>query len=496
MSQIKFSVDARRAGVLLPVASLPGAHGVGDFGKDAYDFVDSLHKGGFTLWQILPLNPLGYGHSPYQPFSSFAMDELYVDLFDLAEEGYLDHLPPFEPTPGKVSYERSREYKLPLLRKAFEAQMQKDPSCLEEFKEKEPWIKDFAAFMMFKRRDERSWDNWADRDWIKGRKPFAGKDKEDYDFEVWLQMTLYRQWGKLHAYALSKGIEIIGDIPFYVGFDSCDVWASQDSFLLDPSSKQPTFIAGVPPDYFSATGQRWGNPIYDWDKLVATDFAFIINRIVRNSKIYDYIRLDHFRAFDTYWKIPASCPTAIEGEWIEAPGYALFDRLLKAHPEIKIIAEDLGDLRPEVLTLRDHYNFPGMNVIEFTFDDDAIAKKPGYDSANSVCYIGTHDNDTARGYFASLPSQQQESWRKALTEHGCRDLDIVDALISYCLNKEGRFAILSAQDILGLGTEARLNVPGIVNDVNWTWRLDSLSALCSRIEGLLPKLKKAKRDAK
>ena len=174
----------------------------------------------------------------------------------------------------------------------------------------------------------------------------------------------------------------------------------------------------------------------------------------------------------------------------------MFDRLLKDHPEIKIIAEDLGDLRPEVLTLRDHYNFPGMNVIEFTFDDDAIAKKPGYDSANSVCYIGTHDNDTARGYFASLPSKQQESWRKALTEHGCHDLDIVDALISYCLNKEGRFAILSAQDILGLGTEARLNVPGIVDDVNWTWRLDSLSALCSRIEGLLPKLKKAKRDAK
>ena len=483
--------NKRKAGLLVPVASLPGGHGVGDFGQDCYDLIDSLAEGGFSLWQILPLNPLGYGHSPYQPFSSFAMDELYVDLFELSKRGLLKHLPSFEDgIKGKVSYEKSREYKLPLLEKAYEAEMEQDPHCLDQFVKDNPWIKDFAAFMMFKRIDSRSWDNWVaeNRDWIKKRTPFRGAKKKAYLFEVWLQMTLYRQWGAVHAYANSKGIKIIGDIPFYVGHDSCDVWANQDTFLLDPETNKPTFIAGVPPDYFSATGQRWGNPIYDWDKLAATKYFFIINRIAQNAKIYDIIRLDHFRAFDTYWKIPASCPTAIDGEWIEAPGYDLFDELLRQYPDIDIIAEDLGDLRPQVLTLRDHYSFPGMIVVEFTFDDDAILHKPGYDATNAVCYIGTHDNATARGYYLSLSEEKQAEWRKALDEHGCEDNDVVDALISYCLNKPANAAILCAQDLLGLDDQARMNVPGIVDDVNWTWRMDSLTELKKRILSLKGKI--------
>ena len=483
--------NKRKAGLLVPVASLPGGHGVGDFGQDCYDLIDSLAEGGFSLWQILPLNPLGYGHSPYQPFSSFAMDELYVDLFELSKRGLLKHLPSFEDgIRGKVSYEKSREYKLPLLEKAYEAEMEQDPHCLDQFVKDNPWIKDFAAFMMFKRIDSRSWDNWVaeNRDWIKKRTPFRGAKKKAYLFEVWLQMTLYRQWGAVHAYANSKGIKIIGDIPFYVGHDSCDVWANQDTFLLDPETNKPTFIAGVPPDYFSATGQRWGNPIYDWDKLAATKYFFIINRIAQNAKIYDIIRLDHFRAFDTYWKIPASCPTAIDGEWIEAPGYNLFDELLRQYPDIDIIAEDLGDLRPQVLTLRDHYSFPGMIVVEFTFDDDAILHEPGYDATNAVCYIGTHDNATARGYYLSLSEEKQAEWRKALDEHGCEDNDVVDALISYCLNKPANAAILCAQDLLGLDDQARMNVPGIVDDVNWTWRMDSLTELKKRILSLKGKI--------
>ena len=474
----------RSAGILLPIASLPSPYGVGDFGKEARSFADTLSKAGFKYWQILPLTPLGYGHSPYQPFSSFAMDELYVDLDDLKEKGYLDEIPPFGGlVKGKVSYEASREYKMPLLQKAYKKQVGEHPRCLDAFVKAHPWIKDYAAFMMFKRIDSRSWDNWVkeNRDWILTRPALRGENRDAYRFEVWLQMTLYRQYDALHEYCHKLGISIIGDLPFYVGFDSCDVWANQDTFLLEESSKQPTFIAGVPPDYFSATGQRWGNPIYDWKKLEDTGFDFIINRIAISSKVYDFLRLDHFRAFDTYWKIPASCPTAIEGEWIEAPGYALFDRLLSLHPEVRIIAEDLGDLRPEVLTLRDHYDFPGMNVIQFTFDDDALMHKEGYSKVNSICYLGTHDNDTTRGYVAMLEQGRRNSWREALNSLGFNRGDMVEDLIDFCLSKPGYLAILSAQDVLGLDSSARLNVPGVVDDFNWTWRLDSLDELQTRL---------------
>ena len=468
----------RSAGILLPIASLPSPYGVGDFGKEARSFADTLSKAGFKYWQILPLTPLGYGHSPYQPFSSFAMDELYVDLEDLKEKGYLDEIPPFRGlVKGKVSYEASREYKMPLLQKAYKKQLSEHPRCLDAFVKAHPWIKDYAAFMMFKRIDSRSWDNWVkeNRDWILTRPALRGEKRDAYRFEVWLQMTLYRQYDALHEYCHKLGISIIGDLPFYVGFDSCDVWANQDTFLLDPSSKQPTFIAGVPPDYFSATGQRWGNPIYDWKKLEDTGFDFIINRIAISSKVYDFLRLDHFRAFDTYWKIPASCPTAVEGEWIEAPGYALFDRLLSLHPEVRIIAEDLGDLRPEVLVLRDHYAFPGMNVVEFTFDDVLKGKK--VDQNNMVAYLGTHDNDPMKAYLESLHPDHYRYWMEQIRAKGYNEPTDVDCFVAYALSLEAKYTIIAAQDYLGLGKESRLNVPGVVDGVNWTFRLASLDGL-------------------
>jgi 4-alpha-glucanotransferase len=319
---------------------------------------------------------------------------------------------------------------------------------------------------------------------ISSHEPLTSEEVEASNYEIWLQKTLYSQWKKLHDYANSKGVRLIGDVPFYVGFDSCDVWANQDSFLLDPETKKPLWIAGVPPDYFSKTGQRWGNPIYNWDLLEKRDFSFIINRLKLNGELYDVIRLDHFRAFDTYWKIPASCPTAIEGSWVEAPGYKLFDLFFKKVPNLEIIAEDLGDLRPQVLTLRDHYNFPGMNVIEFTFFDAEIAKKPGYNRENMVAYLGTHDNDPLKSYYNKLDLQSQGDWDRALDIKKMPKGSINERLINYELSLQAKYAIFSIQDLLELGDESRLNKPGIIDDVNWTWRMLDYDAFEAKLEHL------------
>ena len=484
--------NARKAGILLPVASLPSITGVGDFGKNAYRFIDDLSSAGFALWQILPLAPLGYGHSPYQPYSSFAMDEIYLDLDSLYEEGLIAKPSPFPFSGARILYEEAREYKLAYLREAFENEMKKNPKCLSSFKKSHPWADDYSVFISFHEEHKASWDAWPEeeRDWILSRPALRGKKKEEASFRLYLQYKLYQQWDKLHGYAKSKGIEIIGDLPFYVGFDSCDVWANQGTFLLNQATKEPTFIAGVPPDYFSPTGQRWGNPIYDWGKMEKDGFSFIINRIKLNSAIYDILRLDHFRAFDTYWKIPSSCPTAIEGKWIEAPGYALFDALLEKCPTLNLIAEDLGDLRPEVLTLRDHYHFPGMNVIEFTFHDYELLHKGKWDEENAVVYLGTHDNETIKGFFYDLDEKEQAEWVAALEDKGIKEGSMNERLLQYLFSKKGKYAIASMQDVLELDKEARLNVPSTVNEINWTWKMDDLSSFEKAIPFLEETLKK------
>lgn len=467
----------RKAGILLGVSSLPSRFGIGDFGPSAYSFLNLAHQAGFSLWQILPLAPLGYGHSPYQPYSSFAMDELYLDLDALYEEGLLKQkAPSFHADSGKIAYEEIRPYKQTYIREAFEEEVKKDPACLERFCLSHPWARDYAVFDSFHQKNQCAWQSWskAEREWILSRPALSKAQQKEASFRLYVQYKLYQQWDKLHAYAKKLGIEIVGDLPFYVGLDSCDVWANQKDFLLDPESKQPTFIAGVPPDYFSATGQRWGNPIYDWGRLKKENFSFIFDRIALNAKIYDILRLDHFRAFDTYWKIPSSCPTAVEGAWIEAPGYELFDALFASYPSLSIIAEDLGDLRPEVLALRDHYRFPGMNVIQFTFHDYELEGKGKWDEENSVVYLGTHDNDTTLSFFYTLDVQEQAKWVLALQKKGFGEGSICERLIGYALNKKAALSILSMQDILELDKEARTNVPGTVDDRNWTWKMASL----------------------
>jgi len=486
----------RLAGVLCPVSALPSRYGIGDFGTTSKRFVDLLANHGFKAWQILPLNPLGYGHSPYQPFSSFALEELYVDLDALAEKGLIGKAPNFQEKSPKVDYEGIRLYKDPFLKEAYAAEMKVYPHCLESFVATHSWVKPWALFMMNKRREDlRAWSTWerSRQEMILTPDVIKDEDQDDYLYEIWLQKTLYEQWDALHRYAGERHITIIGDLPFYVGVDSCDVWGNQDTFLLDSMTKEPAWIAGVPPDYFSKTGQRWGNPIYDWPLLEKRNFSFIINRLLLNSEIYDVIRLDHFRAFDTYWKIPASCPTAIEGKWIEAPGYKLFDLLLKEHPEVRIIAEDLGDLRPEVLVLRDHYGFPGMNVVEFTFHDAEIAHKPGFDKVNMVTYLGTHDNDPFKGYFEKLPPSEQTEWMETLTKLGYNAGPINERVINYALALPSAYVIFSLQDLLGLGSESRLNTPGIIDDVNWTWRLTDYGAFTSVISHFGDLIKKYQR---
>ena len=478
----------RQAGLLLSVTSLPGKYGIGDFGESAYTFIDLIKSAGFGLWQILPLNPLGYGNSPYQPYSSFAIDEQFVDLEELVSLGLLNGVGKGPVIEGKVKYDAVKEFKLANLKLAYAEFLKREDAQkqLEEFKQSHPWVSDWSVFMMFKRRYPSSWNEWPKEAaaWIETRPTLNKKDKMDADFEIFVQLVLYRQWQKLHSYALENGIKIIGDIPFYVGFDSVDVWANQDCFLLDKDTHLPSSVAGVPPDYFSETGQRWGNPIYDWKKLEKDNFSFVENRIHLNAELYDIIRLDHFRAFDTYWEIPSSCPTAIDGKWIEAPGYKFFDMLLAKYPELSIIAEDLGDLRPEVLTLRDHYNFPGMNVIEFTFEDCELAHKGDWNRVNSVAYLDTHDNDTMLSYFYLLPEQKQGEWLFALGQMGISYGTPVERMITYCMRKPANMAILSMQDILELDCFARTNVPGIVDDRNWTWKMDDFKAFKDKIPWL------------
>ena len=464
--------NLRCAGILFPIASLPSKYGVGDFGRSAYEFVDALADSGYKIWQILPLNPLGYGHSPYQPFSSYAIEELYIDLAALVKDGLIEEPAPFHQDDEKIAYEDIRAYKFPYLQKAYEKDIKKGKKKLLSFMEAHPFAKHYGYFMANKRlHNMESWQYWSEEEKKMGVEMPEPKGEygKRYYFEVWLQMRLYEQYEKLHEYARSKGLSIVGDVPFYVGYDSCDVYSEPSLFLLNPETLEPTFIAGVPPDYFSATGQRWGNPIYDWKKLEETGFDFLNRRLVSNAELYDIIRLDHFRAFDTYWKIPSSCPTAIEGEWILAPGYAFFDQLLAKYPNINIIAEDLGDLRPEVLVLRDHYGFPGMNVVEFTFP--AFINKSGEwaDKENMVAYVGTHDNDTAKGFVEKLKPEEKERWDATLKEQGYEGTT-VHMLLEFLLSLKAKWAIISLSDLLEKGNEARINVPGVIDDVNWTYR--------------------------
>ena len=360
--------NTRQAGVLMPLASLPSRCGVGDFGKASYEFADILHEMGASIWQILPLNPLGYGNSPYQPYSSFAGDPLYISLEKLWEDGLLDQEPEaFGEDSASIDYQGARAHKEPYLRRAF-TRFVPDENY-EEFASQD-WVYQYAVFITLKNKNGGvCWLDWEedDRNWIQEQKgDFPEELEEEIQYQMFLQYTFFCQWMELKSYVNGLGIRVMGDLPFYVGLDSLDVWANAKNFLLDENFR-PTYIAGVPPDYFSPTGQRWGNPIYDWDYMKKTDYRFWTERIGYNKALFDVLCGSITSGLSTpSGRFPPTAPTAMDGEWVEAPGYEVFDQLLKLYPEIEIVIEDLGMLRPEVGVLRDHYGFKGMKIYQFS----------------------------------------------------------------------------------------------------------------------------------
>lgn len=456
----------RQAGLLFPLSVLPGSYGIGDFGKHAYELIDKMADAHISLWQILPLNPLGYGNSPYQPLSSHAGDEIYLSLFDFINDGLLDEteVTSFHKLYTFVDYQEVRKEKGKLYLKAFSRFKQTDD--YRQFVAENSWVESYAVFKVFKsHNDEKSWLEWEDeyKYYFKEQTFSLTPFLREIDYQKFLQYYFFKQWRQLKKYANSKGISIIGDMPIYVGLDSVDVWMNQECFLLEEDGT-PSFVAGVPPDYFSKFGQRWGNPLYNWEYLKETDFAFWIDRMKAASEIYDTVRIDHFRAFDTYWKVPESESTAIIGEWVEAPGYELFDVLFREVPSLSILAEDLGELRDEVYDLRDHYHLKGMYVFEFHYCYE-------FDFEKVVVYSGTHDNDTLVGWLDTLNEEDIEKLDELLKNYN--ENEYYQRIIHYCLDLKANDVIIPVWDMMGATSSSRFNVPGVIGSPNWEFRLSS-----------------------
>lgn len=467
----------KKSGILMPVASLPSRTGVGELGAEAEHFLQLLKENGIGIWQILPMNPVGYGNSPYQPYSSCAGDELYISLDVLYKEGLLkEKAESFREKETRIDYDAVRAYKEPYLREAYQAfctQGKKEETAYQEFVS-QAWVCEYGVFCALKRSQGGiCWNEWTEeaKNWPETRMPLSEELQKEVQYQMFLQYEFYCQWMRLKRKANADGIQIMGDVPFYVGVDSVDVWAGKNNFLLDKDGR-PVFIAGVPPDYFSATGQRWGNPIYDWDYMKENEYQFWVERIGYSSKLFDIIRIDHFRAFDTFWKIPASCPTAVEGEWIEAPGYEVMDMLKAKIPEVNLVAEDLGDLRPEVLELKNHYHLKGMKILVFSIETGGkYAYDNGRDVENMIVYTGTHDNDTLMEWYGNLTCAARRKVRRFLVRQGFGQGSVKDRLIAYMLKSRPEYAILPMADVLGQGKEGHINTPGTVGSPNWEWRM-------------------------
>lgn len=484
----------RASGILLHPTSFPGPHGIGDLGENAFKFIDFLVEAGQSLWQVLPLGPTGYGDSPYASFSSFAGNPLLISLDALVEQGDLSPAD-LSGTPDLpidfIDYGWVIYWKIPLLEKAARnflagANAQRKADFDTFCREQGGWLDDFALFMAVKedfdqqaREDDvfgAMWSNYWDKD-IALRRPAAvkkwrEKKADSIAVKKVLQFYFFEQWLALKKYANKNGIRIIGDIPIYVAPDSADVWANSHLFHLDEHG-EPTVVAGVPPDYFSETGQLWGNPLYDWDKMQANGFKWWISRIKATLQLVDIIRIDHFRGFAAYWQVPAGNKTAIKGRWVKAPGRELFEAVERSLGHLPILAEDLGVITPDVEELRDHFGFPGMRILQFAFDSKEAgglnasnAFLPHNHSYNSVVYPGTHDNDTTRGWYSERTTEEKDLIRRYLARP---DHDIVWDFIRMAMASVARYALVQMQDVLNLGSDARMNTPSVLGG-NWSWR--------------------------
>jgi len=465
----------RAAGLLLHVTSLPGAHACGNFGPEAYRFIDFLAAAGQSFWQILPLAPTGYGDSPYSAFSAFAGNDVLIspDLLCRAEDLALAP-DTTTPEPSVADYGRARIFIRQLLATAaaafkHRAGAERRAAFATFCSEQEGWLDDYALFMALHEKFNQSWADWPEP--LRRRDTqalaVAAADLADAVFvHQYTQFIFAEQWQKLHAYATAKGVRIIGDLPIFVAYDSVDVWANQELFLLDGQG-QPQFVAGVPPDYFSPTGQRWGNPLYNWPRLRADKFTWWRKRLRHALNGCDVLRIDHFRGFEACWAIPAAAATAEAGEWVTVPGAELFAALRDEFGSLPLIAEDLGVITPEVEALRDEFGLPGMKILQFAFDSGPDNPYlPGNYAKRCVVYTGTHDNTTLSAWWHGLNPEQKTQVRSLVGE----SLQQMPwDMIQVALNSPAAWCIVPVQDLLGLSGQARMNQPGHSTG-NWTWR--------------------------
>lgn len=485
----------RKSGVLLHISSLPSEYGIGTFGKEAYNFVDFLKNSGQSYWQILPIGPTGYGDSPYQSFSTFAGNPYFIDLDMLCKDGLIQKSDYTELDWGdekdRVDYEKIFENKFSVLRIAYNNSYEKLKEEINEFRaENSYWIENYAMFMALKREFKlKSYKDWDDdiklRDTETMNKYYTKLEK-DINFYIFNQYMFDKQWKKLKKYANENGIEIIGDIPIYVAEDSADAWAYNEILCLD-ERRIPTVVAGCPPDLFSDKGQLWGNPVYDWEALERTEYEWWIKRIEKALSLYDVVRIDHFRGFDSYYTIPYGSEDAVIGEWKRGPGMKFFNFLEeKLGGKLPIIAEDLGDLNDDVRKLLKDSRFPGMKVLEFAFDPYSDNEYlPHNFKKNCIGYIGTHDNETAVGWFKSQPSDVVE-FAKDYMQIKDDEKEINWRFIRCLFSTAADTVIVQMQDILGLDNSARMNTPSTLGG-NWEWRMESgmlSDELCEKLKNV------------
>lgn len=467
----------RKSGILLPISSIPSRYGIGAFSKEAYEFVDFLQSAGQRLWQILPLGPTGYGDSPYQSFSAFAGNPYYIDLEELIGRGWLTKEEcssyDFGDNRMYVDYEKLYSSRMKALRMAYERSGIHAEQDFIRFKEENAfWLPNYALYMAVKRSfGEKCWIEWEENIILRRSEAlnvYEERYKEEVEFYKFQQYLFTKQWNSLKSYANERGIEIIGDIPIYVAFDSADTWANPELFQLD-GGRRPVGVAGCPPDAFSLTGQLWGNPLYRWEYHKATDYEWWTQRIAYCYQLYDIVRIDHFRGFDEYYFIPYGEPTAEYGHWEKGPGYDIFKRMKEKLGDKPVIAEDLGFLTGSVKKLVKDTGYPGMKVLQFAFDSrEESDYLPHNYTKNFIVYTGTHDNDTIIGWYNTLNEQDKAFAKRYLnlkTDQGVQWEFIRSALASVADT-----AVIPMQDYLGLGSEARINTPSTVGN-NWRWRL-------------------------
>ena len=473
------TLSFRQSGLLLHPTSLPGPYGVGDLGRAAHRFVDFLHASGQRIWQVLPLNPIAHGNSPYASPSAFAGNTLLISVDGLLEDGLLsvkdlNAMPDFPR--GRVDFGGVMDHRRALFDRAFAAFTQgaghKSSAYTRFCKQAQPWLEDHALFhALMLAHDHKPFPSWEPA--LAAHKPAAvakarKQHQQQVDRECFLQWVLHRQWQQLRAHARANDVTLVGDAPIFVAYDSAEVWAHRPLFKLDDAG-QRTVVAGVPPDYFSEDGQLWGNPLYDWEAMAQDGFSWWVERIRTLLQMVDVVRIDHFRGFAAAWEVPASARTARKGRWVPGPGRAVFDAIHKALGDIPLVAEDLGIITPDVEALRDDLGLPGMKILQFAFGDPTgiNAYLPHNHTPGCVVYTGTHDNDTTAGWFQALDTATRTHVQMYLGRDGH---DVAWDMIRLGMMSVANTAIFPVQDLLSLGTEARFNTPGIGAN-NWEWRL-------------------------